>query len=377
MLHRLERLQAEAVQAEERKLASLRSRSEARLARFKQDAHAKHQQQEQELNQQLEEKRRLKKVEQQALALEAQRRQQFYKLLQEQEQKEAQERRALTQTVKAEWAEQARQHKETQQQKKATALDFTDLPPERCGLGAMQKMDGEDVGQGARKKHQHAQMTAWVQQQLLEKEQRLRAEAQARKQDDASFQRVLACVQKQEEAKAEYKSFLMRQMQAENNSKAKDQAAAKAQDLAQRQEEERRLLQARLGTDPLLNEVNDYINPETGRIVPDRFRGFSRLQRQALRDSNQALLQEKQEAKLKAAAEERAWGEQQTRWSKLMEQQEAEEKQARALLVQETTAILQQQKTEHQARTQAARVNAFGKIEEGKSLMHKFGTSLS
>lgn len=377
MLKRIEASQAEALQAEERKLASLRSRSEARLARFKEDAQIKAQEQEQELKKQLEEKRRLQEVERKALELEAHRTQQYNKLLREQEEKEMQERRALTEGIKAEWAEQARRQHEDEMNKKMKALDFTDLPPERCGKAAMQKMDGEDVGYSARKKQQHAQMAAWVQQQLMVKQRRQEAEAQARKQEDATFRRVLARVQEEEEAESEYQSFLMRQVHAENNSKAKQQAQIKAQQLTQRLEEERKMLQVRLNTDPILNEANDYMDPETGRIVPDRFRGLSRLQRQALIHSNKTLLIEKEERKYQAAAEERAWGEQQARYAKLMEKQEAEEKKAREMLLRETKAILEEQKAEHQARTKEAHVNAFGQIEEGKSIMHKFGTSLS
>jgi hypothetical protein len=219
-------------------------------------------------------------------------------------------------------------------------------------------------------------MRAWTQAQRQEQQEREAAEARTRAQEAARLRHILSLVDKQAEDEAACQAYLTRQVQTENAVQIERHSATKAEQQRQRQEEERALL-VRMQVDPMLSEVNDCVNHETGRIVPDRFRGFSSAQLRALREENKGLLEEKAARQQQELDDAREWGQRQARWITLMEQQEAEERQARTVLQQEAQATLQQQKQEHKARNASSRADAFGRIEEGRGLVSKFGTSLA
>lgn len=219
-------------------------------------------------------------------------------------------------------------------------------------------------------------MRSWTQAQRQEQQEREMAEARTRAQEAARFRRVLSLADQQAEDEAACQAYLTRQVQTENTAQIERHSAAKTEQQRQRQEEEQILL-ARMQADPMLSEVNDYVNHETGRIVPDRFRGFSSAHRKALREENKGVLLEKAARQQQEVEDAREWGQRQARWITLMEQQEAEERQAWTMLQQETQATLQQQKQEHKARNASSRADAFGRIEEGQGLVSKFGTSLA
>lgn len=222
----------------------------------------------------------------------------------------------------------------------------------------------------------HAEMRSWTQAQRQEQQERKSAEARTRAQEAAQLRRVLSLADQQAEGEAALRTFLTRQVQIENAAQIERHSLVKIQQLRQRQEEEQALL-ARMGVDPMLSEVNDCVNHETGRIVSDRFRGFSSAQRHALLEENKKVLQEKAARQQQEQEDARAWVKQQARWNALMEQQEEEERHARAALHQETYATLQLQKQEHKVRDARNRADAFGRIEEGQGLVSKFGTSLA
>lgn len=201
-------------------------------------------------------------------------------------------------------------------------------------------------------------------------------QARNRAQEAARFRRVLSLADQQAEDEAACQAYLTRQVQTENAAQIERRSVTKVEQQRQRHEEEQALL-ARMQVDPMLSEMNDCVNHETGRIVPDRFRGFSTAQRKALREENKGVLVEKAVRQQQEVEDAREWGQRQARWITLMEQQEAEERQARATLQQETQATLQQQKQEHKVRNASSRADAFGRIEEGQGLVSKFGTSLA
>jgi len=219
-------------------------------------------------------------------------------------------------------------------------------------------------------------MRSWTQAQRQEQQEREMADARARAQEAVRFRRVLSLADQQAEDEAACQAYLTRQVQTENAAQIERHSVSKTAQQRQRQEDEQAVL-ARMQVDPMLCEVNDCVNHETGRIVPDRFRGFSTAQRRALREENKGVLQEKAARQQQEVEDAREWGQRQARWITLMEQQEGEERHARAALQQETQATLQQQKQEHRARNASSRVDAFGRIEEGQGLVSKFGTSLA
>ena len=102
------------------------------------------------LEAQVEEKRRLKELEKKSVAREGKHVAETVRLRAAQEAQEIAVRQALARSVKDAWALQAAAHKD----KNKKDLDFTDLPAAECGRGALQKLEGEDEGYGARKKQQ-------------------------------------------------------------------------------------------------------------------------------------------------------------------------------------------------------------------------------
>lgn len=219
-------------------------------------------------------------------------------------------------------------------------------------------------------------MRAGIHAQQQEQQERAAAEAHTRAQDNSRFRRILSLADQQAEDEAACQAYLTRQVQTENAAQMERHSVAKIEQTERRLAEEQALV-ARMQADPMLSEVNDCLNHETGRIVPDRFRGFSTAQRQALREENKGVVQEKAAREQREVEDAREWGRRQARWNTLLEQQEAEERQTRAFLQQGTKATLQRQKQEQKARNASSRADAFGGIEEGEGLFNKFGKSLA
>ncbi len=408
MLPAFEALQEEHLAKEAARLAARARRDQVRLARLRNakrtttvDVAA--------LKLQIEEKHRLKELEKLAAVREGKHVAETVRLRAAQEAQEVAVRQALARTVKDEWALQAAACKG----KNRKDLDFTNLPVAECGRGALQRLEGEDEGYSARKKQQvnkkgkrkiegernvkeayneheaqfssfplsttipkHAEMRSWTQAQRQEQQERESAEAHTRAEEAARFRCVLSLADQQAEHEAIHRAYLTRQVQAENAAQIERHSLIKIQQQRQRQEEEQALL-ARMDVDPMLSEVNDCVNHETGRILSDRFRGFSTAQRHVLLEENKKKIQEKAARQQQEQEDERAWVKRQARWNTLMEQQEEEERQARAAMHQETHKTLQQQKQEHKLRNASGRADAFGRIEEGQGLVSKLGTSLA
>lgn len=371
MLRSLEALQEKALEKDAAGLAARAARDAERIGRL-QNAKRTKAVDVTALDVQVQEKRQLKEREKALVAMEAAHTAEVVRLRAQQEAAEAATRQALERAIQDEWRQQADAHKD----KNKVALDFTDMPPEQCGRSALQKFAGEDEGRATRTKQQHADMKAWVETQRQERAAREAAEARQRTQETAQFRQVVALAEQQEAELVACQARVTHQVQADNAALSRQHAQAKAQ-AAERQRAEEQALLARQRADPLLNEVNDCVNPETRRIIPDRFRGFSTAQRHALREENHTLLTEKAAHQRQADEEEKAWGTRQVQYQAMLLQQEADEKEARALAEQATKATQEQQKQEHKARNQAAKADAFGTIEGGKGLFAKFGTSLA
>lgn len=369
MLRSLEALQEKALEKDAARLAARAARDAERVARL-QNAKRTKAVDVTDLDVQVQEKLQLKEREKALVAMEAAHTAEVVRLRAQQDAAEAATRQALERAIQDEWRQQADANKD----KNKVVLDFFDVPPEQCGRSALQKFAGEDEGRATRTKQQHADMKAWVEAQRREQAAREVAEACQRAYEATQFRQVVALAEQQEAERVACQAWVTHQVQADNAALSRQHAQAKAQ-AAERQRAEDQALLAHQRADPLLNEVNDCVNPETRRILPDRFRGFSTAQRHALREENHTLLTEK--AAHQRHKEEKAWSARQAQYQAMLLQQEADEKEARALAQQATKATLEQQKQEHKARNQAARADAFGTIEGGKSLFAKFGSSLA
>lgn len=149
MLRSSEALQEQHLAKETKRLHARSERDQVRIARL-QNAKRTTTVDVAALEAQVEEKRRLKEVEKLVLAREGRQVAETVRVRAAQEAQEIAVRQALARTVKDEWTLQAAAHKD----KNKRDLDFTDLPAAECGRGALQKLEGEDEGYGARKKQQ-------------------------------------------------------------------------------------------------------------------------------------------------------------------------------------------------------------------------------
>jgi hypothetical protein len=149
MLRASEALQEQQLAKEAARLHARAERDKARIARL-QNAKRATTVDVAALEAQVEEKRRLKQLEKMAVAREGRHVVETVRLRAAQEAAEIAVRQALARSVKDEWAFQAAAHKD----KNKKDLNFTDLPATECGRGALQKLEGEDEGYGARKKQQ-------------------------------------------------------------------------------------------------------------------------------------------------------------------------------------------------------------------------------
>lgn len=283
-------------------------------------------------------------------------------------------RRALVQSIKAEWVQQAEAQRGRNQVNRAFLEEG--MTPATCGLGALQKLEGEDVGLAERRQAQARAQRAWILEQLGKKESARRAAAAQEAAEVAAQVHIQELLRTHAEAEAAYRKALTEAIQVENKEQAARERAAVAAAEAGRRAEEQALLE-RLRRDPMLSEVNDCVCPATGRVLPDRFRGYTAEQRARIAAENSALVHEKSRRQEEERAAEAAWARQQEAWSLRVKQLQKAEEKARKDLELVTRAALQEQEEDHRKRTEQARADAFGRIEQEQGLHSKFGTSLA
>lgn len=283
-------------------------------------------------------------------------------------------RQALLQSLGQEWKQQA----EAQRGRNKADRAFLEagMTPATCGLGAMQKLAGEDDGFAARRRERARLQREWVLEQLGEKAAAARAAAAREAAAVAEMAHIRAFVDQHEEANAAYRKALTEAVRDENRAQAARQRAAEEAAAAARRAEEEALLE-RQRRDPMLSEVNDFVSPETGHIRVDGFRGYTAAQRARIMAENAAVVEEKARRRAAERAAEAAWEEQQEAWGNRLERLQQAEEAARKELERATRAALEEQKAEHRQRVAKARADAFGRIEQGEGLHSKFGTSLA
>lgn len=250
------------------------------------------------------------------------------------------------------------------------------MTPAACGLGAMQKLAGEDEGFAERRRERARLQREWVREQLGERAAAARAAAAQEAASVAESAQVRALLERHATAEAAYRAALTEAVQAENRAAAARQRAAEGAAAAARRAEEAALLE-RGRWDPMLSEVNDFVSPETGHIRVDRFRGYTAAQRARMLAENAAVVEEKASRRAAERAAEAAWAEQQEAWGRRLEGLQQAEEAARKELERSTRAALEEQEKEHRLRAAKARADAFGRIEQGEGLHSKFGTSLA
>jgi len=371
MMYPSEALQEQHLQKEARRLSNRAERDMQRVKRLQNakrmisvDATA--------LQQQINKKKELREIEKAIAAREAEDLAKVVCVRAAQEAEETATRHALARAVRNEWDLQAKGNKK----KNKKSVDFSDLPPAECAKGALQKLDGEDEGYAARKKQMHSEMRGWVQEHRLLQQEREAAELQACSEENKRLHHALFLAEQQAKEDAALQAILTRQVQLDNATQIQQHNRAKREDKERCKAEEMAVL-ARIQADPMLCEVNECVNRETGRIIPDRFRGFSGVRRQELMEENKTLLHNKSLEKQQKRENAQEWHRRQAYWAKLLEQQEAEERQAREIMKLDVKAALHKQGKEQDARRARSKADAFGHIDAGQGLFGKFGTSLS
>src|SRR6056297_2478985 len=120
----------------------------------------------------------------------------------------------------------------------------------------------------------HSEMRGWVQEHRLLQQEREAAELQACSEENKRLHHALFLAEQQAKEDAALQAILTRQVQLDNATQIQQHNRAKREDKERCKAEEMAVL-ARIQADPMLCEVNECVNRETGRIIPDRFRGFS------------------------------------------------------------------------------------------------------
>lgn len=277
-------------------------------------------------------------------------------------------------SLQADWTQQA----EAQRGRNKADRAFLEegMTPATCGLGALQKLEGEDEGYGERRREQARRQKEWVLEQLGERETARRAEAAREAKEVAETVHIRELLARHARAEAAYRKALTEVVQADNQGEAQRRERERQRQEAARTAEEQVLLE-RLRRDPMLNEVNDHVSAATGRIRVDRFRGYTSAQRAQVRLENAALVQDKARRQAGERAAEAAWFQQQEAWRRRMEHLKDAEEAARSQLELATRAALVEQREAHRKQAAEARADAFGRIVPGEGLHSKFGTSLA
>ncbi|XP_059499194.1 RIB43A-like with coiled-coils protein 2 isoform X2 [Stegostoma tigrinum] len=253
-------------------------------------------------------------------------------LLETQEQERV---RQLNQEVKEFWTRYQRPEDQREfdlwdpeQLKKDKPARVSDDDP-RCGPSSLQKFEGEDLNERARKKLQQQEARKWLTAQKLEKQRQERDQKFAddlyHKKEMELDRRATDLAQMEEDARRALATATLNY----NMALAAEQAAA-------REAEDRR------ETDEKFAEIGNHVygdvlteNPEVAvsafgphRVVTDRWKGMNPQQLEEIRQQQRQQIEENKRLRMKEAQTDAEWDRQRTlaaQAAMALEQQEAEE----------------------------------------------------
>ncbi|KAJ8603597.1 hypothetical protein CTAYLR_004851 [Chrysophaeum taylorii] len=242
---------------------------------------------------------------------------------------------------------------------------------ERCGLAAVQKLDGEDVGRAKRVERQKNLMRSWGLEQMAEKEARRLEKDEEDRRMAAWDKYVLEQRKKIEEAHEDEIRVVYREL-------SKEHVATVAARRAQREREKREMEKANAAEiernlqDPLLVEA--CVVAGDGRTRPDHFRGFTKGQTKLIYAENAKLEEEKACRKAHLKAEEEAFATALKAAQTAMHGVEYQKNQQRRAQLHEVKSDLERQRQLALTSKLAAKQASFGRISPG-GVLDGFGQS--
>jgi hypothetical protein len=181
----------------------------------------------------------------------------------------------------------------------------------RCTLSSMQKFEGEDLNNPARKKLQQEQLREWSKQQA---EERRKAEERKKYADHLYDLKQIELDQRaQELQKAEEECRKAIKMASANYNKALAEEAARQKELDDRREMDDKL------TEIANNVHGDFLteNPAIAtsafgphRVIPDRWKGFSQEQKDEVRKTQKLQDEERKRREAEQKREDEDWAKQ-------------------------------------------------------------------
>ncbi|KAG9392639.1 hypothetical protein J8273_5996 [Carpediemonas membranifera] len=180
----------------------------------------------------------------------------------------------------------------------------------RLGVSSGQVMEGEDLTAQERRNKQQKQLRAWLLQQAREREE---AERQRKEEELAQEEAVMAglTVAEQAKARAAAEARRVREQETEMNKRLKEEYEAKVRAEKEREKQEEERQAEYLARSEFLNETHNTTvsaaNPN--RYIPYNYKGLTREQDDAIRQTVAEQLEEKrriaqEEAELKAREEQ-------------------------------------------------------------------------
>ncbi|CAN0025881.1 unnamed protein product [Pylaiella littoralis] len=318
------------------------------------------------LDAQIREQRAREERERMALKEELDRNDNVYKHVAMQEAEERRLRDQELERIRLEWLEQMKFKAEKEQREKD--MIHAGVEFDKCGLSAVQTLEGEDPDKLSRTAQQHAQMRAWSTQLANER---------------------LGKKEQEEQEMADYWAFLERVNQKQGELTEEEEAARKALNLQIKDENRRRALEkaderarqkeleARANADELRFR-DEFLREGEGEdgCLNTAFKGLSRKQKAELMKQSNADMRE---ARLRKAEldreEEAAWYLRQEKMRVAMELADEEERLRAKALETERLRALEEQQLELQQRNMRERNSRFGDIDYTHGMYAGFGKS--
>jgi len=286
------------------------------------------------------------------------------RIIEERELEEKEAKRREMEALKAEWSSQ-------RVLPKNEAPKMGDpVVPEQCGMGAVQRLGGEDVTQFERKKLQQQQMRSWTKQQMEERS----AKAREEKDEEMRYAEYLKMLS---EKRAELEGDEVVHSRAASKSMQRDNLMLAEYNRRRRQEEEQ--LEAEAKAMEIENQMNDPILCEDtrlgitqdGRARKDHYKGLTRDQVLHLYKQNEQLVEAKRASNEKE--EDKLWFERTQQMLQVATQSDMEHKAAMKAISDEHKEHLKEQAIEQKRKRAEEMKGKFGSIDNG--FFDGFGTS--
>mmetsp|Transcript_5608 Transcript_5608/g.15686 ORF Transcript_5608/g.15686 Transcript_5608/m.15686 type:complete len:371 (-) Transcript_5608:339-1451(-) len=290
--------------------------------------------------------------------------------LEEQELAMAQQRQAESYALRAEHQAQMALPKNEMPRVSAAQVDV-----DACGASSAQLFAGEDRNQKERIAQERAQFAEWCMAKKAANDEKRAAE----KADEMAYHEYLMAVTKAREdnemAMKQAMSDYTRDVAAENAERARLNDESRRNQSAADEAAKQAEIAYQTESAFLTEDMGQGINPATGRVVRDRYKGFTKEETKQYFRDNDRVIEEKQVRKANEAADERAFAAQQAHIYGMLTEMEAERalQDQRALLMQKEELLTQ--RMDALAKKRRDRDEKFGSVDNSVGFYAGFGQS--